>query len=172
MSIRKPPSVASSTMPSRQTSASRTTVGNTPNQQMSPNITSVGKGTSSKQSLSTTGTDRTTQASTPTFAGCTPGFVPPHLQAARAGNGGYTSATGTASVVSSDSRAGISNASMYSTVASRKGPGAVRFSGGQNSTTGTTQTGKTEPNIRSRPDRNGWARPVSTSFEYVDGHIY
>ncbi|KAK7921144.1 hypothetical protein PG985_009166 [Apiospora marii] len=160
MSIRDSSSIATSTVPSRQVTATRTTAGNTPNRQPSANITSVGKGTSSKQSLSTTDTNRTAQASTPTFAGCTPGFVPPHLQqAARSGNGGYSSATGTASVVSSDSRAGINNASMYSTVASRKGSGAMRSSGGPTSTAGTTQTGGTGTNIRRRPDRNGWARP-------------
>ncbi|KAK7977534.1 hypothetical protein PG996_003588 [Apiospora saccharicola] len=179
MSIREPSNTATSTMSSRQATVTRD---NTPGQKMSPSITSTGKGTSSKQSVSTTGTNRTVQANTPTFAGCTPGFVPPHLQAARAGNGGYTNATGTSSIVSSDSRAGITNASMYSTTASRKGTGAMRSSGGPTSTAATTQTGRAADNPRRRPDRNGWARPdmrrtfdkqaqfATSAADYIETH--
>ncbi|KAK8133923.1 hypothetical protein PG984_005935 [Apiospora sp. TS-2023a] len=182
MSIRESPKTATSTMSGRQATATRAATENIPGQKMSPSITSTEKGTSSKQSVSSTGTNRTVQASTPTFAGCTPGFVPPHLQAARAGNGGYTTATGTSSVVSSDSRAGITNASMYSTTASRKGTGAMRSSGGPTSTAATTQTGRAANNPRRRPDRNGWARPdmrrtfdkqtqfATSAADYIETH--
>ncbi|KAK8039232.1 hypothetical protein PG993_007643 [Apiospora rasikravindrae] len=155
----------------------------TAGRQMSPSVISVGNGTSSKRAMPMVGSSQPLQASAPTFAGCTPGFVPPHLQAARAGNGGYSGANGSASVVSSDSRAGITNASMYSTTeASRSVPAARASSGRPTDTVATTQTGNTGNNIRRRPDRNGWARPdqrrnfdkqthFSTSAaDYIEAH--
>ncbi|KAK8094547.1 hypothetical protein PG997_001232 [Apiospora hydei] len=151
--------------------------------QVSPSVTTMGNGTSSKRTTPMVGSSQSSQASAPAFAGCTPGFVPPHLQAARAGNGGYSSAAGSASVVSSDSRAGITNASMYSTTeASRSGNAGRASSGRPSSTLATTQTGNTATNIRRRPDRNGWARPdqrrnfdkqthFSTSAaDYIEAH--
>ncbi|KAK8130232.1 hypothetical protein PG999_002612 [Apiospora kogelbergensis] len=136
---------------------------------------------SSQQSTSSITNSRTAQVEVPTFAGCTPGFVPPHLRAARAGHGGYASLSGTASVISSDSRAGITNASVYTSQASRDptASGSLR----QASAGATSQTSVSgDPARRQRPDRNGWARPdmrrnfdkqmhfATTSADYVETH--
>ncbi|KAK8087022.1 hypothetical protein PG994_001996 [Apiospora phragmitis] len=182
MSLGASSNIALAAKRSGQATRTATPTENTPGRRMSPSVTSVWNDSSSKQTVSMGGNSRASEASTPAFAGCTPGFVPPHLQAARAGNGGYSSATGTPSVVSSDSRAGITNASMYSSEFSRNGPAARGPVGRPISTSATTQSGNAGNNTRRRPDRNGWARPdqrrnfdkqthfATSAADYIETH--
>ncbi|KAK8025621.1 hypothetical protein PG990_003444 [Apiospora arundinis] len=159
LSLRTSCSNATTRGPSAQASVTTRVTENTSTRQLSSGVTSAGNGASFKQSISSVTTSRNGQANAPAFAGCTPGFVPPHLQAARSGNGGYASPSGTPSVISSDSRAGITNASVYTSQASSKALPASKSLGGQTSTGVTTDTSNSRNIIRRRPDRNGWARP-------------